>query len=238
MYMKLLQRLSVILICFALTKEALANDSSELTIAVSDIPNLISEDSNDYGPYNHILGEMSDLKFDLLYTPPARAELLFEKKQVDCLFPASVATMSGKNKLIQSAAFDRVQAYLFTSKPYVDISEYKRKAIAIRRGFAYGNIRQKFPAYYVELGSDVLTLEFLKLDRVEGVIGYLSDVRSASKLVATSLPYFNVKSPAYTAEDAIVCRESKDSLDLVGGVNSRLKEMKRTGLLQQLLSNE
>ena len=232
---------TVLLLLFAwflVPSLALAKSSSSLTLGVSPIPQLIGEEPSEYGPYNRVLAEFTDAKFELIFSPPARAERLFGKKQLDCLFPASVATMPDKSQLLQSEAIDKVKAYLFTREPYRQFRELHRISIALRRGFTYGNVKRWFPAYYVELGSDVLTLQFLHLKRVDAVVGYLPDIRSASLILAKPMPFFDVEQPVYAAADAIVCHQTPEARELIQSIDKKIVEMRRTGQLRKLLDKQ
>jgi hypothetical protein len=222
------QVLSILLfLCSAPT--AMTATSNEIKVGVSDIPMLLSEDADTKGLYNQVLDSMQGIK--VLYLPPVRAEKMFHGNALDCLFPASAQGINTKQPLLQSKPVSTVNAYFFTLGSYQDTQSLLYKTVALRRGFSYGNIRKKLQGKVIELDSDIASLKFLSLGRVDAVIGYLPDIQAASMMPEISMPFFVQSLPVYTSEDAFVCYQNEETLVFIERVNRHLAKIKKPAIL-------
>ena len=198
-----------------------ANETLPVSIAVSEIPYVLSTEPDKVGDYNRLLDRITDI--EVFVVPPARAERLFDKGEVDCLFPASTTTMDVPFALIQSETVTEVTAYLFSLKSYQSVEEFLGRAVALRRGFSFGKIRQNYSMKFVELESETRAIQFLLRGRVEAVIGYALDVENAIKELKVQPLYFNPSLPLYTAYEAFVCRDNSRNRDFVERINPIIK---------------
>lgn len=203
----------------------LANSSwvaaeQKIVLGVSEIPFLLSRGKEKQGAYNQVLKELEqENSLDLFFMPPARAEVLFDKKEIDCLFPASKTTIPNADQLIQSDPLTTVDAYIFSIKEYPDLAFFENKTIAIRRGFSFGNIRDKLQARYVELENEQAALAFLQRGRADAMIGYLPDVLGAQKLLDLPLDELFYHDPIYSAQEAVVCHSNSLTLSFIENAN-------------------
>jgi ABC-type amino acid transport substrate-binding protein len=211
-------------ISFSALSVLAANANAEqksIVIGVSEIPNVLSKNKDQAGPYNKALDQMGVVnpKIELLYLPPARAQRLFDKAEISCLFPGSKTTIPDSSKLIESLPLTQVEAYIFSLTPYAEAADFSHQAIAIHRGFTYGNIRQKIPAKYVELEDEQATLLFLEKGRVAGVIGYLPDVQGALELMDLPKDRYFYGDAIYSAAEAMVCHDTPENQAFIEQVN-------------------
>ena len=212
---------------FVLAIKASAEQKS-IVIGVSEIPNVVSSKKEQAGPYNDVLDKLKIINPDLelVYSPPARAQRLFDKDVISCLFPASKTTIPDSNTLIESMPLTHVKAYIFSLKPYKEAADFSNKIIAIHRGFTYGNIRQKIQAKYVELEDEQATLQFLNKGRVDGVIGYLPDIQGALALMNVPEERYFYGDAIYSAAEAVVCHDTPANRAFIQQVNLLFAQLK------------
>jgi len=227
--------LSFWLLLISLSQCIRAEHEEALLLAVSDIPNLLSESELEQGPYNRVLDRVLPANVQVLYMPPGRAGRLFDKEKIHCLFPASLATIPNKDELVQSVSVNVTHAFLFSSLQNIEDNSWQPKLVAIRRGFLFGNVRQKLLAEFIELESDVLTLEFYRKKRVDAVVAYLSDMHSASLTLNMQVPAYNAKSPIHSVDEAFVCNQGRTASIFIKSLNERLMQLKDSGQLKRIL---
>jgi ABC-type amino acid transport substrate-binding protein len=186
------------------------------------------------GPYNKILATFNEL--EVVFAPPARVDYLFQKHQIDCIFPASTATMSQPENFLESLSVNQNRAFLFTKKRYVSIEQFAGKNIAIRRGFSIGNIRKKLTANFIELNTDEALIEFLNKNRVDGIIAYFADIKSAYIAKHQPLDFYLADSPIYEVEERFVCHKSTKTKSVLKRIDKTIAAMVQNGQFGQLLS--
>ena len=216
--------LTSFLLIFASNSLATAD---KVTIVSSVIPNLISDQEEQKGLYNHFLEALPEQK--LIFMPAARIEIEFDKHYIDCIFPASSKGMDKKFDLIESEPIQQTSAFVYSLS-----NEWKTKkypVIGIYRGFDYGNVRDVLSARYVELPSDLEAAKMLNSGKVDAMIGYSSDVAAAFTLSNSAMPNFDKNQPLYTQKDAMVCHRNARNKVFVDEVNSLIKQWRKTGML-------
>lgn len=113
------------LICLLFSSNGTAFERLRLQVGVSEIPYTLSQFKDKKGDYNRLLERLPEL--EIIFMPPARAGRMFDKKQLDCLFPASTATMVVHFDVIQSLPVSKVSAFVFSKDPYLSIDQFKGK---------------------------------------------------------------------------------------------------------------
>lgn len=206
----------------------------KLKVGLFEISTLLSANENALGPYNTILKEFDGL--ETYFANPARVDLLFAQKKIDCLFPASTVGMGKEQDYISSNTINRTHAYIFAMKPYSSLDEFKGKVLAIRRGLSIGRIRGRFEASYANIASDTAMIRFLHKSRADGMIAYLVDSVAAYKSLGLSLDYYNESLPIHTSEDAFVCHKSAFTQTKINGFNQTIETLRATGKLQKIMS--
>lgn len=189
-----------------------------ITIATSETPNLISQHPELSGPYNRFTAQLPGIK--LIFIPPSRLELEFEKKYIDCLFPASTVGMPNRTELLESIPLQEIGAFVFSFND--NWKSQEQPVFAIRRGYDYGNVRGTIPARFVELSSDLETAKMLLSGRVEALIGYLPDVMSAFAHIGNKRPNYEQANPLYIQKDAVVCHKSGANAQFIETVNKQV----------------
>jgi ABC-type amino acid transport substrate-binding protein len=224
LYLKM-SLVSIMIGIVILQSSLLAVASNQVIIGVSEIPNLLSQSEVNKGPYNEVLDNIKahNEQIEIFFIPPARADIMFEKKTIDCLFPASKTTISHPETLLQSDKLATIHAYIFSRKAYDDPSFFTGKSVAIRRGFTFGGVRNRIDASYIELENETAGLQFLAKHRVEGVIGYLPDILGAQQLLGLSDVNYFYKTPIYSANEAIVCHKNESNRQFINQVNEIFK---------------
>jgi ABC-type amino acid transport substrate-binding protein len=202
--------------------------AEKLTIASSEIPNLISEKAEHKGLYNDFLNTMPEL--NLIFMPPPRIEIELKKEYIDCIFPASSQGFKDMTGLIESLPIKEIGAYVFSND--ITWKEKRYPAIAIRHGFEYGNIRASLKARYVELPSDLDSAKMLTSGRVDAMIGYLSDLTAALKLLDLPIPKYDQNKPIYIQKDAMICHENSATRVFVEQFNANIIKWREAGLLE------
>lgn len=214
-YLKLITTVSV---CFLATPWSVAAIKMP-TIASSVIPNLISDNPSQRGTYNLFLDTLP--KHKLIFMPPSRIEIEFDKSYIDCIFPASSQGIDDMSALIETAHISEIGAFVFSQQS--QWKDKERPLIAIRHGFEYGNIRDKLVASYIELPSDLDGARMLENGRVDALIGYITDVSAAYKLINRAVPSYNEKNPIYVQRDAMICKDTAVNRDFVDHVNKSIE---------------
>lgn len=212
---------------------AVFSTQAKTTIAVSEIPALLNK-GIEKGPYNHLLDAIEDI--EVVFAPPARVEILFDQKQVDCLFPASTKTMPSGENLLQSTAVQMVSAFIFTLRPYRTLSELNQTTIGLRRGFTFGRFRQEFDAEFIDLHTDLNAFEMLKKGRVRGVVAYLPDAKAALGHLKMKNVFYDKSQPIYQAPDAFVCHPVHARF--VERLNAKIEKWGTSGQLARWLTNQ
>lgn len=199
----------------------------KLTIVTSEIPNFISEKASQKGLYNDFLDALPEQR--LIFMPPSRIEVEFNKQYIDCIFPASSKGMGDTSGLIESSVVKDIVAYVFS----VDEKwlERRQPAIAIRRGFDYGNVRESLNAQYVELSSDLDSIKMLASGRVDAIIGYLPEITAATALLGIPLLHYDVGKPLYIQKDAMVCHDKPSTREYIAQVNAVIAQWRQSGKL-------
>lgn len=196
-----------------------------ITVAVLEIPYLVSQDQNKKGLYNEFLDKLDNVK--TTYAPPARSKMLFRRGSVNCIFPAGLTAYHVPFEIIQSQPIRIIKAYLYTNEPYSNVKLARENNIAIRRGFTFGGFRVNNPANYIDLDSDQSALKFLMRDRVDGVIGYHPDIELAAKESNIPLPFYAENKPIYTAKDAFVCRAEAKTRKFLRQINGPISQFRQ-----------
>lgn len=199
----------------------------KLTIASTIIPNLISDKAEQKGLYNDFLDTLP--AHNLIFMPPSRIEMEFNKKYIDCIFPASSQGFDDMTGLIESIPIKEIGAYVFSKDSKWRESPYP--AIAIRHGFEYGNIRKSLKARYVELPSDLDSAKMLNNGRVDAMIGYLADATAAFKLLDLPSLQYDQNKPIYIQKDAMICLDNPVNRGVIEQVNSAIKQWRKAGKL-------
>lgn len=199
----------------------------KLTIASSEIPNLISAKANQKGLYNNFLDVMPE--HNLIFMPPSRIEIEFAKGYIDCIFPASSQGFADMSKRIESEPISEIGAFVFSNDDSWKELEYP--VIAIRHGFDYGNIRKSLTARYVELPSDLDSAKMLVNGRVDAMIGYLNDATAALELLDLPMLQYDQNKPIYIQKDAMICRDSSLSREFIEQVNTTIKQWREAGTI-------
>lgn len=233
--MKWIKYLALTAIVFCSETLFAYSKSEPLRIGVSEITALLATPDKPPGAYNKVLKEFSDL--DLYFASPARVDLLFEKQDVDCLFPASTATIPNPDSFISSKPINITKAYIFSLTTYQSIQEFEGKRLAIRRGLSIGNIRKKFNAQYINIDSDTALIKFLHKNRTDGIIAYIADINSAYKALELPLDYYNQENPIHASLDAFVCHKTEINDKKMKEINKKIKELSSSGKLSSLLKS-
>lgn len=204
-----------------------------ISIGVSEIDFLLTKSPQTPGPYNTLLNKMKNV--NLVFAPPGRAGILWDNKEVNCLFPGSSNAMPNKSNFVMSEPAFLSNAFLFSNTPYTTIDEFKFKRIAIRRGFSYGNIRDQFPATYVELETEAALVEFLLKNRVDAMIAYITDTYATFRDSNHQLPFYLQAQPVYQSVDAFLCHKNKQNIQFIKSANAVIHEWKKLDLMSSIL---
>ncbi|MFT5675714.1 MAG: hypothetical protein ACI808_001646 [Paraglaciecola sp.] len=215
----------ILLVLLFSASSAIADEiiKRENRIAVTLIPHILNKPTERPGPYNRILNTIPNIKS--IYVPPGRAYKLLLNRSVDCIFPASLATLNNKKDFLASKPVNTTQAYIFSKEPYLSIQEFEDKNIAIQRGFSFGNIRGRLKANYIELSSDKASIGFLSLGRVDGFIAYLLDAETTYKMMGTELDSYQVDEPVHKIEESFVCRLHAQNIKWLQSANRHINTM-------------
>ncbi|WP_334313413.1 hypothetical protein [Psychrosphaera algicola] len=146
-------------------------------VTIGIIPGAIDVNSKLSNDYMNFIRQLEDSTLD--FVPMARADQMFERKLVNCIFPASTAQMPNKERFIQSKPLKTIYAYILVKNKALLNQSLADKNIALKRGLGFGNIRNRIFANYVELNTDELVLKMLKRERVDAIVAYLPDLIAA-----------------------------------------------------------
>lgn len=202
--------------------ETHSETQANISVGVTEIPFLLGRTPAQRGPYNDAIDEIraSGHKVDIVYLPPARAEILYAQKDISCLFPGSLESVDGKEQMIESNPLAIVHAYIFSlNKPKTKLT-VKDQLVAIRRGFTFGGIRKNLNAKFVEVDSEKAALQFLLRRRVDAIIGYLPDLVGAQKALNLGSIVLHKSEPVYSANEAFICHKTIQNSAFVEDVNA------------------
>ncbi|GAA0855338.1 hypothetical protein GCM10009114_14020 [Aliiglaciecola litoralis] len=186
------------------------------------MPFLLSRTPKQRGPYNDAFDKIkaSGQRVEIVYVPPARAELLYQQKKVNCLFPGSLENMEGKHQMIESNPLATVHAYVFSLEEKDVKPDIKAQRIAIRRGFSFDSIRKKLNAEFIDVNSEVVAIQFLLKQRVDAIVSYLSDLQGAQQALNLTTTEFYKSTSIYAANEAFICHNTSKNNDFVRKVNA------------------
>ena len=199
-----------------------ARADGPIVIGSTEIPEQLTKRGESNGQYDQLLAMLTDIS--LVFAPYSRIEVLFEREQVDCLFPASTVTMSNKAGLIESLPFIQSPAYVFSQFPYNSINEFAGKSIAIRRGVTAGGIRDTLPAEYIDLDSEQALVQFLALRRADAFIAYLTDVEAIYRDIQRPLDFYASDKPVFISQEAFVCHNNEKNKQFIARANKRIQQ--------------
>lgn len=197
---------------------------AETKVAIGIIPGAIEDNPKLSNNYMSFIRQLDDSTLE--FVPMARADLLFERHLVDCVFPGSTAQMSNREKLGQSKPLRTIYAYIFVKDKETLQHSFKDKNIALRRGLGFGNVRERLFANFIDLNSDELALKMLNKGRVDAVVAYFPDLVAAQhKMGERHLPYYDEKRPIYQAEEALVCHKNIKTDKYISTANQLIKNL-------------
>ena len=231
-----LKPLAMIVFTFGLlfTCSSIAQERAKLLkVGLFEISSLLSENENTPGPYNIILQQFSGI--ESYYASPARVDLLFAQKKIDCLFPASTSTMPSPQNYVVSKPVNSTFAFVFSIEPYQSLQQFEGKVLAIRRGLSVGNIRTNFDADFANIASDTAMINFLHKHRADGLIGYLEDMQAAYKSMGLPMDFYNKAHPVHVSEDAFVCHKNAFTQAKITSFNRTIDALKTSGKLDNIL---
>lgn len=196
-------------------------EEPSISIGVSEIPFLLGRTQSQRGPYNDALDKISILgqQIEIVYLPPARAEILYARKNISCLFPGSLESVDGKEHMIESNPLAVVHAFIFSLDKPLSSSNLNGQRVAIRRGFTFGGIRKVIDAKFVEVEPETAAIKFLMRQRVIAVIGYLPDILGAQKALKLDDLVLHRSDPIYSANEAFICHKTHKNINFVNDVN-------------------
>jgi ABC-type amino acid transport substrate-binding protein len=207
------------------------------TIAYTQIDYLFGSTEETYGSYNTIANHLFVApKINAFFIPPIRAELLLNNKEVDCLFPANIATMKNTAPLSSSLAINVIKAFIFSNNEYTNLGIFETKTLALRRGTSYGDVKNTLQANFLELNTDEQGIKMLTKNRVEGVIAYYSDIIGVYKALNLPIPYFNPDFPVYVASEHLVCFDNAENNALIELTNQKIIQLQENGKLAEWLT--
>ncbi|XOV78127.1 MAG: hypothetical protein ACFHVJ_14410 [Aestuariibacter sp.] len=207
---------------------------AKTSVVVSEIPSLLNHKVAQPAAYNHLLNSLQEI--EVIFVPPARVEVEFRSKNANCLFPGSVKSMPGGDQLLQSDPVQKVQAFIFTMRPYSNINQLNESVLGIRRGFTFGSFRERFSGNFVDLPNDVTAFTMLHKERLDGVVAYLPDALAAQHQIKMSPRAFYLQEQViYEAPDAFVCHP--EHVGFVDYINIKIQQWKSSGQLQKWFAN-
>ena len=220
MFRRFASAIKIILLFFSV----FADTAQGTTVVVNTIPNLLNEPDQEYAPYNRLINTFDNLS--VVVVPATRMVEQFNMPDINCMFPGNMETMPGKENLIQSIPVEETNAYLFSwSDNIVEPSD--ASVIALRRGFVYGGIRDKIDTDFIDLSTARETLAFLRLSRVDAIIGYLPDIQAAAIEEKVTVPPYNEDKPVYQSSHRFVCHDTKQNRDFIKSANKHIAEFLR-----------
>jgi hypothetical protein len=226
-----------ILLLTSVPNTAYAENMHQYSIGMSEIPNLLGINENNQGPYNKIVDRLfgTDNSIEVKFLPPSRAEKLFAEKKLDCLFPGHIAVMDNRHALIQSAAVNINNAYIFSIKTYTTLDNFGKQHLSTRRGLSYGEVVTRIKARYLEVNSDKQNIELLQLGRIDGFIAYLLDAKAAYQQLGVPIHYYNPELPVYSIPESLICYDTPANQKLINASNQNISEMFETKEIQRWL---
>ena len=146
-----------------------ASAAETLVVAAKQIHGLIdSPSSGDFVKMLRAIEKFSDLRFQVMVLPPARAVHVFETGGADILFPHPYKS----SEFAQS--FYTKRSFLFHQcrKPLTRYEDLQGKSVALTRGYEYNHEAVLAHAREIVIvSSDDIALRMLNQQRVDAVIG-------------------------------------------------------------------
>ncbi|MDX1694558.1 MAG: transporter substrate-binding domain-containing protein [Ketobacteraceae bacterium] len=168
-------RIVLVLLLCCVPSLLLAGETT-LTVAAKQIRGMV--DSPTTGAFVKMLRaveKISDIRFNIMVLPPARAVQVFETGGADILLPHPYRTTEIARSFYtkRSFVFHQCQAPL---TQYVDL---KGKSVAITRGYQYDHeMLARYAREIVIVSSDEIALRMLNQSRVDAVIGEEMSLRA------------------------------------------------------------
>ena len=161
-------RAVVVSLLFLLSFPAVAGET--LVIAAKQIRGMI--DSPSTGIFVNMLRaveQASDMQFNILVLPPARAVHMFETGGADVLLPHPHKTSAFAKPIYTKKSYIFYQCDTEPSRTYEDLAN---RAVALTRGYQYDHEAiRRHAREVVIVSSDEIALRMLNQKRVDAVVG-------------------------------------------------------------------
>jgi hypothetical protein len=194
-------------------------------------------------PYNRLmdyfLENIKNIEMSHHYYPAARGYFLFEKQQVDCVFPGDPSNIASSFNTVVSETFNKVNAYLFSfADTTFNDKNIEGKRLALIRGYVYGN-NQKILTHpnLTTVQNSTHAIGMLKLGRVDAFADYYLDLSlnlPAEEMAALS---YDQENPIASVKDQILCHSTPQNIRFINKVNKVIREMKQDGRIKTILGN-
>ncbi len=186
---------------------------SNIKIASYDIPAIIQADGK--GEYDKIFQQVNgitDSKLQYQVLPPARVDIMFNSKQIDCILPFDKKFHEDANT-INSMPFSIAQAYIYSAKgtQALTLNQLKNKKVGARLGMLYGpefddaQLNVEYVSYIEQ------NIDKLNAGRIDAFVAWAPDSIQAFKNKSIgNLPHtksFIRHNDAFLCHDTIAARK-------------------------------
>lgn len=176
--------------------------------------------------------------------PLTRAIRDFKENKRVCIIPSSekavrILTKDAKIELLESSAIDVVTSHIISApnKPvFTTVSALEKHKIAVQHGVVASRfLTEKSTVQVTRTPNDLTALRMVLAGRVDAMYGWFPDIYIIAEKNGLSLPHFNPQLILFKTTTHLVCKKFGGNERLFNIVNTRIKDLKRRGELQNIL---
>lgn len=215
----------------------IANPASATAIASYYIPGLvIDKNEGQFVKLHHEIFRRLKLSGDFQMLPARRAQLSFERGELDSYFPELWENVpEPKDNYVVSDPFwyKKVIMYSLKSSAIKDLTDMYGKTAGAVRGYSYGDeiTREKrFNILYNH--NDDMNVKMLLGGRIDAIFGDNASTSSAVKNnVDGGAIYYDLNKPIAVLDVFYICHNNAKGVALCGNISRVIRQLKQEGIL-------
>lgn len=218
---------------------------TDITVHTIYIPGLLTHEHT--GPFADLIreiGRRTDFNIDIKILPPMRQRLLFNKKQIDIIFPMVASSFTEEVVYDRSSSFYEKKYCVFTKvgdaivQPETDLLKLNGP-IGLTYGYSYPTQLFDDSRLVIDYApSDDQNMKKLSLGRIAAFV--VEENSGISALRNTALEgelTYDVERPLFTEEVFFAFQETKKLFSVRKAISLAIDEMKQDGTLKRILKD-
>lgn len=212
----------------------------KVIISAYEIKGVVEQDrSGDYDQVIQKALQAIDGGVEYRARPTPRANLEFENKEADCIFPVDERFYKSQAKLINSEPINIAKVYIYSRKgdgPWHSLDQIRGKKIGIKAGVPLGPKWDSSGLKAEVVKKDEQNIVKLNERRIDVFLAFVPDMNILGvQMGIEKMPIFDSARPFEAHREALLCHESEKVRSFLKKFNSEIVSMKKKGALRVLL---